>query len=402
MTKINDNVDFLRKMKLGTRCVRAGEGRNPFGAHATPIYQTSTYVFESIEHAEAIFSRAESGYSYIRAPPCTPTHAAFVEKICSLEQGEAGLAFSSGMAAETALVLSQLKGGDHLLSTDVIYGGTYGLFTTLLPRFGIEVSFVDTTDADAVSANLRKNTKMVFLETPANPTLSVCDLREICSIARDAAAISVVDNTFSSPFFQRPLELGADAVVESCTKYIGGHGDLLGGVVVGSLELIKTVRKAAVLAGGTMGTHEAWLCIRGLKTLHLRMERHACNAQKAAEFLEDHPKVEKVSYPGLPSHPQHEIAKKQMTGFGGMLSFWVKGGLLEARRFMKGLRLCSLAVSLGSVDTLIELPATLTHANIPREIREQLGITDNLVRVSVGVEDSEDILADLEGGLANI
>jgi methionine-gamma-lyase len=402
MMKMHHDLDFLRKLKLGTRCVRAGEGRNPFGAHATPIYQTSTYVFDSLEQAEAIFSKAEPGYSYIRAPPYSPTHAAFIEKICSLEQGEAGLAFSSGMAAEAALVLSQLKAGDHLLATDVLYGGTYGLFTSLLPRFGIEVSYVDTTDAAAVRGNLRGNTKMVFLETPANPTLSVCDLQQVCGIVRDAGAITVVDNTFSSPFFQQPLVLGADAVVESCTKYIGGHGDLLGGVVVGTAELVKRVRMAAVLAGGTMGTHEAWLCIRGLKTLHLRMERHGSNAQKAAELLEEHPKVEKVSYPGLSSHPQHEIAKKQMTGYGGMLSFWVRGGLQGARRFMKGLKLCSLAVSLGSVDTLIELPASMTHANIPREIRDHLGITDNLVRVSVGVEDSEDILADLERGLENV
>jgi len=402
MTKNHNDAEFIRGLRLGTRCVRAGEGSNPFGAHATPIYQTSTYVFESIERAEGVFSKAEPGYSYIRSPPCTPTHAAFIEKICSLAQAEAGLAFSSGMAAETALVLSQLKAGDHLLATNVIYGGSYGLFTSLLPKFGIEVSFVDSTDTDLVLSNLRKSTKMVFLETPANPTLAVCDLLEICSIARDAGAVTVVDNTFSSPIFQRPIEHGADAVVESCTKYIGGHGDLLGGVVVGSAELVKTVRRAAVLAGGTMGTHEAWLCIRGLKTLHLRMERHGYNARRAAELLEDHPKVEKVSYPGLASHPQHEIAKKQMTGFGGMLSFWVKGGLPGARRFMKGLKLCSLAVSLGSVDTLIEIPATMTHANIPREIREDLGITDNLVRISVGVEDAEDILADLERGLEKV
>jgi methionine-gamma-lyase len=402
MTEMHHDPDFLRKLKLGTRCVRAGEGGNPFGAHATPIYQTSTYVFDGLEQAEAIFSHKDSGYSYIRSPPNTPTHAAFIEKICSLEQGEDGLAFSSGMAAEAALALSQLKEGDHLLANDVLYGGTYGLFTSLLPRLGIEVSFVDTTDADAVLSNLRENTKMVFLETPANPTLTVCDLQQICGIARDGGAIAVVDNTFSSPFFQQPLQHGAEAVVESCTKYIGGHGDLLGGVVVGSAELVKRVRRAAVLAGGTMGTHEAWLCIRGLKTLHLRMERHGYNAGTVAEFLEDHPKVERVSYPGLPSHPQHQVARRQMTGFGGMLSFWVRGGEQGARRLMKGLRLCSLAVSLGSVDTLIELPASMTHANIPREIREHLGITENLVRVSVGVEDVEDILADLERGLASV
>jgi methionine-gamma-lyase len=386
---------------FGTSCVHAGEGHNPFGAHATPIYQTSTYVFESAEQAAALFSggAAEPDYRYIRSPPNSPTHAAFIEKIRNLEGGEAGLAFSSGMAAETAAVLSQLKKGDHLLSADIIYGGTYGLFSSLLPRLGIEVSFVDTTDLEKVKAGIRENTKMVFLESPANPTLAICDLREISKIAREAGAISVVDNTFATPFFQRPLALGADAVVESCTKYIGGHGDLLGGVVVSSESLIKAMRSPTVLTGGTMGTHEAWLCLRGLKTLHLRMERHAKNAMEVAEFLEDHPKVERVNYPGLASHPQHLLAERQMNGYSGMLSFEIRGGIDAGRRLMNGLELCSLAVSLGTVDTLVEHPASMTHAVVPREMRERLGVTDGLVRISVGIEDAEDIVADLAKGL---
>ncbi len=384
---------------FGTACVHAGEGHNPFGAHATPIYQTSTYVFEDADQAAALFSGGDVGYRYIRSPPNSPTHAAFIEKIKTLEGGEAGLAFSSGMAAETALALSQLKKGDHLLSTDVIYGGTYGLFSSVLPRFGIEVSFADTTDLEKVLAGLQENTRMVFLESPANPTLAVCDIREICRIAREAGAVSVVDNTFATPFFQRPLTLGADAVVESCTKYIGGHGDLLGGVVVSSEELIKKMKHPSLLTGGTMGTHEAWLCLRGLKTLHLRMERHARNAMQVAQFLENHPKVERVNYPGLESHPQHELAKRQMSGYSGMLSFEIKGGIDAGRRLMNGLELCSLAVSLGTVDTLIEHPASMTHAVVPREMRERLGITDGLVRISVGIEDVGDIVADLERGL---
>lgn len=385
-------------MKFDTRCVHAGEGKNPYGAHATPIYQTSTFVFESAEAAADVFS-GKPGYRYIRSSPNTPTHASFIEKISSLEGGETGLAFSSGMAAETALILSVLKAGDHLLSTNVIYGGTYGLFSSLLPRFGIDVSFVDTTDIDKVKAAIRPETRMVFLESPANPTMAVCDIAEICRIARDAGAISAVDNTFATPYFQRPLALGADVVVESCTKYIGGHGDLLGGVVVASESLIKGMKRTALLFGGTMGTHEAWLCIRGLKTLHLRMERHAQNAQKVAEFLESHHKVDLVNYPGLKSHPQHEIARKQMSGYSGMLSFEVKGGVEAGRRLMNALQLCSRAVSLGSVDTLIEHPASMTHAVMPKETREQLGITDGLVRISVGIEDVEDIIADLEKGL---
>jgi len=393
--------DLNKDPGFGTRCIHAGEGHNPFGAHATPIYQTSTFVFENAEQAASIFSGGP-GYRYIRSPPNTPTHEALVKKISSLEGAEAGLVFSSGMAAETTLVLSLLKAGDHLLSGDVIYGGTYGLFSSLLSRFGIEVSFVDTTDPGKVRAGLRDNTRLVFLESPANPTMAVCDIRRISELAREAGAVSVVDNTFATPYFQRPLKLGADAVVESCTKYIGGHGDLLGGVAVASKKLIKSLKPQAILTGGTMGTHEAWLCLRGLKTLHLRMERHAQNAIRLAQFLESHPKVEKVNYPGLASHAQHEVAKRQMSGFGGMLSFELKGGLEAGRRLMNRLELCSLAVSLGSVDTLIEHPSSMTHAVVPKEMRERLGISDGLVRVSVGIEDVEDIVADLEQGLGTV
>ncbi|MCX6678586.1 MAG: aminotransferase class I/II-fold pyridoxal phosphate-dependent enzyme [Methanothrix sp.] len=390
-----------KEKSFATRCVHAGEGHNPFGAHATPIYQTSTYVFESAEQAAAAFSGGP-GYRYIRSPPNTPTHAAFIEKICSLEGGPAGLAFSSGMAAETALVLSLLQKGDHLLTTDVIYGGTYGLFSSLLPKFGIEVDFVDTTDLERVKAGLQKNTRLVFLESPANPTMAVSDIGEIGKITHEAGALLAVDNTFATPYFQRPLAFGVDAVVESCTKYIGGHGDLLGGVAVGSEELISTMRRTALLAGGTMGTHEAWLCLRGCKTLHLRMERHAENALHLAKFLEGHAAVEKVNYPGLFSHPQHALAGRQMSGWSGMLSFEVRGGVEAGRRLMNRLKLCSLAVSLGSVDTLVEHPASMTHAVMPREMRERNGITDGLVRVSVGIEDKEDILADFAQGLAEI
>jgi len=386
--------------RFGTRCVHSGEGHNPHGAHVTPIYQNSTYVFGSAEQAAAVFSGKEQGYRYVRSPPNSPTHLAFIEKISSLEGGEDGISFSSGMAAEAAVALSLLRKGDHLISTDVLYGGTYGLFSSVLTRYGIEVSFVDTTDPEKVVSGVKQNTRMVFLETPANPTMSVCDIREISRIAREAGAISVVDNTFATPCFQRPIELGADGVVESCTKYIGGHGDLLGGVLVGSSELVKRVRGTAVALGGTMGPHEAWLCIRGLKTLHLRMPRHAENAMQLARFLDSHEKVGWVSYPGLLSHPQHDLARRQMVGgFGGMLSFGLKGGLEAGRKLMNSVRLCSLAVSLGSVDTLIEHPASMTHANVPKEIRLQGGITDGLVRISVGVEDVEDIIADLEQAL---
>lgn len=391
-------MTMTEQMKFATRCVHAGEGHNPHGAHAVPIYQTSTFVFENAETAAKTFSGGP-GYRYIRSPPNTPTHEAFIKKLCALEGGEAGLAFSSGMAVETALVLSLLKSGDHLISANVIYGGSYGLFSSFITKFGIDVSFVDTTDPSNVKGALKPNTRLIFLESPANPTMAVCDISEISRIAHEAGATCAVDNTFASPYFQQPLLLGADVVVESCTKYIGGHGDLLGGAVVASDDLIKRMRSAAVLTGGTMGTHEAWLCIRGLKTLHLRMQRHAENAMQVAKFLEGHPRVERVNYPGLKSHPQHDIAKKQMSGYSGMLSFEVKGGVEAGQRLMNSVRLMSLAVSLGSVDTLIQHPASMTHAVMPKETRVRLGITDGLVRISVGIEDAEDIIADLEQGL---
>ncbi|MCK4938153.1 MAG: PLP-dependent transferase [Methanosarcinales archaeon] len=389
--------------KFGTQCVHAGEAPDAsYGAHTTPIYQTSTFVFDNAQQGAARFNGEEEGYIYARVGPNTPTHAAFVDKISSLEGGETGQTFSSGMAAITAVALSQLEHGDHLLSTNVVYGGTYGLFSSILTKFGIEVSFVDTSDHENVKRNIKKNTKMIFLETPANPTMIVSDIEEICNIGRDVGALCVVDNTFATPRFQRPLQLGADVVVHSCTKYIGGHADLLGGVVVGKKEFIESMSSIVNFTGGTMGPLEAWLCIRGLKTLHLRMERHASNAMKVAEFLEAHSKIGWVRYPGLPGHPQYDLAKKQMSGFSGMISFGIKGGIEAGQKLMNSVELCSLAVSLGAVDTLIQHPASMTHANVPGKVRAETGITDDLVRISVGIEEVEDIIADLDQALAHL
>ncbi|MBU4263698.1 MAG: PLP-dependent aspartate aminotransferase family protein [Proteobacteria bacterium] len=389
--------------KFGTQCVHAGEVPDPsHGAHTTPIYQTSTFVFENAEQGALRFAGKEKGYTYTRLMPNTPTHTAFVEKIAALEGGETGQTFSSGMAAITAVALSYLQQGDHLLSTDVVYGGTYELFSSILTKFGIHVSFVDTSNLETVKKNIQRNTRIIFLETPANPTMMVCDIDEIGAIARDIGALLVVDNTFATPCFQRPLTLGADAVVHSCTKYIGGHADLIGGIVVGKKEFINGMASVVNSTGGTMGPHEAWLCIRGVKTLHIRMEKHSSNAMNVAEFLEAHPKIEWVRYPGLPSHPQHEIAKKQMSGFGGMISFGIKGGTEAGRKLMNSVELCSLAVSLGAVDTLIEHPASMTHLNVPVEVRRKAGITDDLVRISVGIEEFEDIIADLDQALMKI
>ncbi len=392
-----------KEVKFATKCVHAAEKPDPaFGAHTTPIFQTSTFIFEDVRQGAARFAGEEAGYVYIRIPPNTPTHAVLAEKFAALEGGEAGQTFASGMAAITAVVLTVLKQGDHLISTDVIYGCTYSLFSEVLPGLGIDVSFVDTSKIENVKKAFKPETKMVFLETPANPTMAVCDITEISGLAKEYGALCVVDNTFATPYFQRPLELGADVSLSSCTKYIGGHADLLGGVVAGNRDFMKRLAVVVGYTGGIMGPHEAWLCIRGLKTLHIRMERHAENAMKVAEFLESRPEVEWVRYPGLPGNPQHELARKQMSGYSGMLSFELRGGIEAGRKLMDNVRLCSLAVSLGATDTLIQHPASMTHACVPLAVRKRVGITDGLVRISVGIEDPEDIIADLKQALGTI
>lgn len=392
-----------REVKFATKCVHAAEKPDPvFGAHTTLIFQTSTFIFENARQGAARFAGEESGYVYARIPPNTPTHAVLAEKFAALEGGEAGQTFASGMAAITAIALTVLKQGDHLISTDVIYGCTYSLFSQVLPGLGIYVSFVDTSETENVKRAFKPETKMVFLESPANPTLTVCDIAEIAGISREKGALCVVDNTFATPYFQRPLELGADLSLSSCTKYIGGHADLLGGIAAGNKGFMNRMSAVVGYTGGIMAPHEAWLCIRGLKTLHIRMEKHAENAMKVAEFLESCPEVEWVRYPGLPGHPQHELARKQMSGFSGMLSFEIKGGIEAGRQFMDNVKLCSLAVSLGATDTLIQHPASMTHACVPLAVRKRVGITDGLVRLSVGIEDSEDIIADLKQALEAI
>lgn len=393
----------MKQKKFGTLCVHAGEHPDPaYGAHTTPIYQTSTFVFDNAKQGAARFAGDKTGYTYGRLVPNTPTHTVLIEKMAALEGGEAGHTFATGMAAITAAALSLLKQGDHLVSTDVVYGCTYDLFSSLMTRLGIEVSFVDTTDLEAVQRSLKKNTRMVFLETPANPNMNICDIAAIAEMAKASDSVTIVDNTFATSMFQRPLDLGADAVLHSCTKYIGGHADLLGGVVIGNEDLINRMTPVVNDTGLTMAPHEAWLCIRGLKTLHLRMAKHADNGMEVAKFLEVHRKIAWVRYPGLPSHPQHAIAKRQMSGFGGMLSFGVIGGLEAGRKLMDSVELCSLAVSLGAVDSLIQHPASMTHAGIPEAVRIKTGITDDLVRLSVGIEEPEDIITDLYQALDTI
>ncbi|WP_026174124.1 methionine gamma-lyase [Effusibacillus pohliae] len=370
------------------------------GALTLPIFQTSTFVFENPEQGAARFGGTEEGYMYSRLG--NPTVDALAERIAILENGEMGVAFGSGMAAISHVMMGLVKKGDHIIASDALYGCTFAFFQSILAeRFGVCVSFVDTSDMQKVMDSLRPETTVLYLETPANPTMKLSDIRALAQLVKPHNVKIVVDNTFMSPYLQRPLELGADVVVHSATKYISGHGDVVGGLAVGSKELMTSIKKSFLKdIGGVMGPFDAFLLLRGLKTLTVRMDKHCANAMKVAEFLRDHPAVERVLYPGLPDFPQYELAKQQMNGFGGTLSFEVKGGVEKGRRVMNSVRLCQLAVSLGDVHTLIQHPASMTHAVIPREERLQVGITDGLIRLSVGIEDVDDILQDLDGALS--
>jgi len=380
---------------FATLAVHAGQEPDPrTGAVATPIYQTSTFAFDNVEQGAARFAGQEAGYVYTRIG--NPTQGALEEKMAALEGGGASLAFSSGMAAISGIVLALVRSGDHVLADGTLYGCTYNFLSHVLPGFGVEVTFVDMSDARNVENAIRDNTRVVFFETPANPTLKLVDIASVSGLAHRAGAKVVVDNTFMSPYFQRPLNHGVDVVVHSATKFISGHGDVLAGVAVGSKEFMDAVRSTTLKDfGGVISPFDAWLLLRGLKTLHVRMERHDQNAGEIARFLEANPMVDRVYYPGLSSHPQHELALKQMTGFGGIISFELRGSLEAGKRMLNSLELCHLAVSLGDTDTLIQHPASMTHALMPREERLKIGISDGLIRLSVGLEDVADIIGDL-------
>jgi methionine-gamma-lyase len=389
-------------MEFNSLAIHAGKLHDrTTGAHVTPIYQTSTFVFDDAEQGGRRFSGVESGYIYTRLG--NPNMTELEQRMAALENGEDGVSTGSGMAAISTALLTLLKQGDHVVAHKSLYGCTFGLLNEMLPGYGIETTFVDAVNSGAVREAMQPNTKVVYLETPANPTMEVIDLQEIAAIAHQGGAYLVVDNTFMTPYLQRPLEFGADVVVHSATKYLGGHGDLVAGVIVGPKSLTSLMKKPYLKdLGGVPSPFDTWLLIRGIKTLGIRMERHCENALQVARFLEQSAKVDKVYYPGLPSHPQHEFAKRQMKGFGGMLSFELKGGLAAGQILMNSLSMVSLAVSLGSVDSLIQHPASMTHAAIPREERLVAGITDGLVRLSVGIEDIGDIIKDLEQALAKI
>ena len=381
--KLNDHARF------STLCIHAGQEPDPStGAIITPIYQTSTYVQDGLGR--------HKGYEYARTQ--NPTRGAFEANIAALEGGRAGFGFASGMAA-TGAVMTLLEAGDHVVVTDNTYGGTYRLFEQVLRKSRLDFTYVDTSNIDAIVGAIRPETKMLFLETPTNPVLRLTDIAAASEAAHRRGVFVVVDNTFASPYVQRPLTLGADLVVHSTTKFLNGHSDSVGGIVVATrddqIEWLRFVQNAA---GSIIGPMDAWLVRRGTKTLPVRMERHNANAMALASYLDSHPRVRRVHYPGLPTHPQHDLARKQMCGFGGLISFEL-GSLDKARALLEGVRLIALAESLGGVESLISHPASMTHGSVPADRRQAIGIPDDMVRISVGIEDLEDLREDLAQAL---
>jgi len=382
-------IDWTKK-GFGTQAIHAGQDPDPTtGAVMTPIYQTSTYVQES--------PGKHRGYEYSRTD--NPTRTAYQACVAALEGANHGLAFASGLACTDA-ILHTLKSGDHVVSCDDVYGGTFRIFDKVYRQLGLEFTYADLTQLGAFEKAVRPNTKLLWIESPTNPMLKLIDIAALSAAAKKRGIRTIVDNTFMSSYFQKPLALGADIVMHSVTKYMNGHSDVVGGVAaLNDSALYDQLKFYQNAVGGVPAPMDCFLVMRGLKTLHVRMERHERNAMEIARYLEKHPKIERVIYPGLASHPQHELAKKQMTGFGGMITFFVKGGLPEARRFLERVKIFALAESLGGVESLIEHPAIMTHASVPPETRKALGIHDNLVRVSCGIEDLADLTADLEQAL---
>lgn len=387
------------KRRIGTEFVHGTDGVDPnTGAISPPIYQTSTFAFKSAEQGAAIFYGSEDGYVYTRIS--NPTNDRLAKKMARLESAEAALTFASGLAAIAACVTTLTEKGESFIADDTIYGGTHAMFKDIIPRFGITPIRIDCSDVNNTKKALNESVKWIFIETPANPTMKVIDIEEHVKLARESSIPLVVDNTFATPFFQRPIELGADVVVHSATKYISGHGDVVGGIVLGKKDFIKKMKEGALShMGACMSPFNAWLLLRGLKTLGVRMERHAFNAQRIAQFLNNHPKISRVYYPGLSTDRFHEVAKRQMSGMGGMIAFEMKGGLTAGAKLVNNVRLCTLAVSLGECDTLIEHPASMTHSTMTEEERMAVGITEGLVRVSVGIEDVNDLIEDLKQAL---
>ncbi|MBR8841623.1 MULTISPECIES: aminotransferase class V-fold PLP-dependent enzyme [Pseudoalteromonas] len=386
----------MKKLRDDSQCIHGpNHFDDPHGALTAPLYQTSTFHFKDAAQGAARFAGEEPGYIYTRLG--NPTTRELEEKVARLEGMEDAAATATGMGAVSASVLSFLQQGDHMIASSALYGCSFALFAHMLPKFGIEVSFVDLTDEHALRDAVQENTKLLFAETPINPNMTVLDLKMLGEIAKQYELLFVVDNTFMTPLLQKPVNYGADLIVHSATKYLNGHGDVVAGLVCGSKEHIELI-KLTVLKdiGATISPHDAWLINRGLKTLALRVQRHCQSAQTVAEFLEAHPKVNKVYYPGLPSHPGYQFLGEQMKGAGGVIAFEINGSLEQGEQFINATELCTLAVSLGDPETLIQHPASMTHSPYTQEERLAAGISDGLIRISVGLEDVEDIIDDLK------
>ncbi len=392
----------VKKLRIASRIIHSGQHTCPLtGAVATPIYQTSTFAFKDTDEGAARFGGTDPGYKYTRLG--NPTVAALEECIADLEGGCGAMAASTGMAAVNTVYFSLLGAGAHIVGTDALYGASRMILEKEYSRFGVTGTFVDTSDPANVEKAMRPETKLVYLETPANPTLKLCDIEAIVKIAHGRGALVAVDNTFATPLLQQPLALGADVVLHSMTKFLNGHSDVVAGIVVAKdPALYARLRSVHVNVGPTMDPHQAWLVFRGVKTLGLRLEKAQSNALEVAQFLEAHPKVSWIRYPYLPSHPQYALARRQMAGGGAIISFGVKGGLEAGRTLMNSVRLATLAVSLGGIETLIEHPASMTHASVPKADREKAEISDDLVRIAVGCEDAADLCEDLEQALARV
>lgn len=387
-----------KHLGINSKLIHAGHRPDPTGSINVPIYQTSTFAFRDAHHGAALFAGEEDGYIYTRLG--NPTIRALEESVAELENGCGGIATSSGMGAVSTLYLALLSAGAHMVSTASVYGPTRGLMENHFSRFGVESTYVDTSDVARVRDSLRPNTKLVYVETPANPTMQLTDIAEVAALAHKHGCLVAVDNTFASPYLQKPLDLGADVVLHSVTKFINGHADVVGGILAAKEpSLHKLLRSVMINSGCNMDPHQAFLVLRGLRTLGVRIERAQRNALQIARWLERQPEVQCVRYVGLESHPHHELAKRQMKGFGSMISFELEGGMDAGRRLMDAVKVATLAVSLGGVETLIEHPASMTHAGISPEDRRTAGFSDGLVRYSVGIEDVEDLIADLRQAL---
>lgn len=387
--------------RFNTKLIHGGGYKDKYGSVNVPIFQSSTFEFESAEEGARCFLGESDGYIYTRLG--NPTINVLEKMVAELEGGFGGIGTSSGMGAVNIVYMALLSKGEHMISSDAVYGPSRVIMEEHYSRFGVESTFVNTSDVSNIKSAIKPNTRMLYIETPANPTVDITDIKACAEIAKEHGLILVVDNTFSSPYLQRPLELGADVVLHSMTKFINGHADIVGGMVVAkSKELYKKLRSMMISLGCNLDPHQAYLVIRGLKTLAIRIDRAQQNAQKIAEYLEKHPKVEWVRYPGLPSHPQYELAKKQMDGPGALISFGLKGGFEAGKTMMNNVKISILAVSLGGVESLIEHPASMTHSKVSPEDKKRAGITDGLVRYSAGIEDIDDLLWDLEQSLEKV